>query len=341
MKEHESEFEEKKIDLEASKWVSKRTRGFTAAEQDQFFEWLAKDPRHAQWYGVHLNTWKQLDKLAEWKPEHSEQANPHLLRFRSRQHMWYTFGGFGIAAALLIALLSTQPKFANEQVESGYHVKDIVAHTYEEHQLPDGSFVEMKNGAAIKVNYSHEERRVELVSSEAHFEVESNPDVPFIVQARDVEIKAVGTAFSVSISDNEVELLVTEGKVEVYKQSAESDEEVMVPLAQNVEAGQKTVVSTDDIEPDVKVQEVTSQQMDEMLGWKPKRLNFDEVPLSEVVSEFNRRNGYKIHIGDPELENILIVASFHSADTHKLVCLLEGTLDIQANFETNRVVLFR
>ena len=56
MKEHESEFEENKIDLEASKWVSKRTRGFTAVEQDQFFEWLAKDPRHGHWYGVHLNT---------------------------------------------------------------------------------------------------------------------------------------------------------------------------------------------------------------------------------------------------------------------------------------------
>ena len=74
--------------------------------------------------------------------------------------------------------------------------------------MPDGSIVELNRGAALKVDYTPEMRRVELVSSEAHFDVAKYPDRPFIVSAGGVDFRAVGMAFNVKLTGDSVELLI-------------------------------------------------------------------------------------------------------------------------------------
>ena len=44
------ESEAYRISLEATAWIAKRDEGFTAADQDAFFEWLAADPKHKEMY---------------------------------------------------------------------------------------------------------------------------------------------------------------------------------------------------------------------------------------------------------------------------------------------------
>jgi transmembrane sensor len=36
----------------AADWLVRRDRGFTAAEQDAFLDWLAADPRHGEWLAL-------------------------------------------------------------------------------------------------------------------------------------------------------------------------------------------------------------------------------------------------------------------------------------------------
>ena len=71
----------KRIDREAAEWVAKKIGGFTAKDQDVFFDWLAADPRHGEWYENHQKTWKELDLLAQWLPEHSDRPNQDLLKY--------------------------------------------------------------------------------------------------------------------------------------------------------------------------------------------------------------------------------------------------------------------
>ena len=68
---------------------------------------------------------------------------------------------------------------------------------------------------ALKVNYTKALRRVELVSSEAHFNVAKDADRPFIARVRGIDIRAVSTAFNVRLTDQSVQVIVTEGKVQV------------------------------------------------------------------------------------------------------------------------------
>src|SRR4051812_2194247 len=60
--------------------------------------------------------------------------------------------------------------------------------------LPDGTIVELKDGAEISIAYSPQTRRVALRRGEAHFEVTHDTARPFIVAVDSVEVRAVGTA---------------------------------------------------------------------------------------------------------------------------------------------------
>lgn len=344
MNDNEIEFpEEGRIDREASEWVAKRVKGFSPNEQDAFFDWLATDPRHSDWYGRHMKTWKQLDQLAQWKPEHSERPNQDLLKYAISRRRWAWIGGIAATIALLFTLWFSQDLNPSSQLEN---VKqNLVANEYESHVLPDGSIVEMNRGAALKVDYTAETRRVELVSSEAHFDVAKNPDRPFIVHARGVDFRAVGTAFNVRLNGDSVELLVTEGRVQMTAPDPVADHQGSPELAhymRDVVAGQRTITSLVEEVSIAEVLEVSASEASELLAWKPRMLEFNEVPLSEVVEAFNLLNTVQLEIGDSELAREPIVASFHTTNVDHFVELLEWTFDVRSErIGEERVVLRR
>ena len=67
------------IDDAAAAWVSRCDRGLKPAEQDEFFQWLAADPRHGERLARHQRGWAELANLAQWRPEHGAEPNADLL----------------------------------------------------------------------------------------------------------------------------------------------------------------------------------------------------------------------------------------------------------------------
>src|SRR3546814_18654449 len=59
------------------------------------------------------------------------------------------------------------------------------------------------------------ERHVELLSGRAFFKVAHNPSRPFTVTAAGKRVRAIGTAFEVSMNGGEVAVVLAEGKVRV------------------------------------------------------------------------------------------------------------------------------
>ena len=338
----------KRIDREAAEWVAKKIGGFTAKDQDVFFDWLAADPRHGEWYEKHHKTWKDLDMLAQWLPEHSDKANMDLLKYHYTRSFWGWIGG--IAAALILGFVAFLSLAGPKESQSD--VSNLVANAYENHELPDGSVVELNQGAALKVNYTKALRRVELVSSEAHFSVAKDADRPFIVGARDIDIRAVGTAFNVRLTDLSVQVIVTEGKVRVtalptergfddamsydeslYKQELAVGQMVEVPLTRRAPWAQK-VLQTE-------VKDVSLGEMNKLLSWKPQMFEFDSTPLSEVIEEFNTRNQTHLVIGDAKLARLPIVASFRSANVEHFVELLQLSMDLEVEREGDERIILR
>jgi len=204
--------------------------------------------------------------------------------------------------------------------------------------LADGSIVELKNDAEISVDFSGPFRRVRLRRGEAHFQVAKNAERPFVVTAGGVEARAVGTAFSVQLDRGAVEVLVTEGQVDVKKATTTL---AQVPSAGAlVTAGNRAVV---DLKPGMsglpKVEAVSALELEERLSWRVPRLEFSATPLVEVMPFFNRYSHDKIVLGDPALGTLQLSGVLRADNTHALLRILELGLGIKAERHGEIIVL--
>lgn len=83
-------------------------------------------------------------------------------------------------------------------------------------QFEDGSTVELNSLSKIRVQYSKQERDVELIEGQALFHVAHDVSRPFIVAAGVTRVRAVGTQFDVYRKPNGTVVTVVEGRVAVY-----------------------------------------------------------------------------------------------------------------------------
>src|ERR1700735_5441987 len=81
--------------------------------------------------------------------------------------------------------------------------------------LTDGTHVFLNTATRIAVNFDAHARWVELKSGEALFDVAKKPSWPFIVQAGDRQIKALGTSFVVRRDPTQTAVTLVEGTVSV------------------------------------------------------------------------------------------------------------------------------
>jgi transmembrane sensor len=334
-----------RIKQEASDWVAKQDHGFTPAEQDAFFEWLAADPRHSDCYSERQIMWKDLDVLIEWRPEHSVEPNPDLLVVRRTATIIKWVGIIStLAAVFVIGLLVKNPWINPGENEAILLTSSQGALFYEYHVMEDGSIIELNRGAQLSVIYSKDKRLVNLMNGEAHFTVAKNPNRPFVVQARNTVVKAVGTAFNVSLNSEEIEVLVTEGRVLVdasLPHTEESENIKGINPSQELVAGQGSRLSLIEKNASVRIENFSIEQINERLAWKNEALEFTATPLSEVILEFNRRNHTQLVINDAVLKNRSITATLRPNNLEGFIELLELTLDVRMEREgDSKIVLY-
>lgn len=329
-------------DEQAADWLIRRDRGLTPAEQDEYLQWLAADPRHGDALARQQATWRELDLLADWRPEHAPEPNPTLLapfrRTTRRPTRWLAPAALAAAACVAIAVFLQREETPPAATAPAM---PPVATGYEKHLLDDGSVLELNRGASVTVSYSPAERRVMLLSGEAHFTVAKNLARPFIVSAAGVETRAVGTAFNVRLDATAVEILVTDGRVHVTPASPTTSS---IPT---VGVGEKIVVPVDARRAPNPVPlaltpvAVTTDEVARTLAWQPRLLEFSAAPLAEVVAEFNRHNTVQLALADPALATLPVTASFRSDNAEGFVRLLEATADVRSERRGETISLRR
>lgn len=326
----------------AAQWLARRDRGLSAAEQDAYLQWLREKAEHGAALARLEQTWRMLDPLRQWRPEHSPQPNPDLLaprpRARVRWPIWA--GGLAAAAAIVLAALVWRSPAPAEMPQ-----RTAVIHPGPERMaLEDGSVVELNAGAKVEVSFTPQERRVHLVRGEALFTVAKNPARPFIVSADKIAVRAVGTAFSVQLDRAEVSVLVTEGKVRLDELGGPAGGEGSAREISHLVAGQQAVVSTSAASGSVsacQVREFTPAEIERALAWQGLRLEFVDMPLRDVVAEFNRYNVRKLVVGDAATANILVGGNFRADNLDSFVRLLDLGFGVTASPRGQEIVLWR
>src|SRR3546814_20403330 len=91
------------------------------------------------------------------------------------------------------------------------------------------------------------ERHVELLSGRAFFKVAHNPSRPFTVTAAGKRVRAIGTAFEVSMNGGEVAVVLAEGKVRVEEVEKAGNGTDMTPGRQLVLTDRRWTMSHVDV----------------------------------------------------------------------------------------------
>ncbi|MBW7893825.1 MAG: FecR domain-containing protein [Opitutaceae bacterium] len=317
------------ISQEAAQWVLRHDRGLTATEQDEFSAWLAADARCREAWAEHRWGWDELDRLAGLQESMHAVPDPDLLA-RPRRHravVWL----WPLAAAAVVTLgVFLMPSGETKPIEvAGAQVASVEAPVIpliEERELPDGSIVKLNRGAIVDVYFTETERRALLRKGEAHFRVKKDPARPFYVEASGVSVRAIGTSFNVRMDSSSVEVLVTEGKVQV----AASPEQAADSAASVLSANERTVVYLIPFAPVPQVTPVPEAEVEERLSWQPKMLDFTDAPVTEIVAEFNRRNAVRMEVSAPALQGMHLSATLRSDNVMGFVRLLENEFGVRA-----------
>ena len=207
--------------------------------------------------------------------------------------------------------------------------------------LPDGSVVDLKDGSLISVIFTPKFRRVILVSGEAHFKVAKNKERPFVVAVEDVEVRAVGTAFSVQRGKDNVEVLVTEGRVALNKLpvvssapgTVASPDSMLSQTFATLGAGNRALIgiaSPAGSSPILNLQAMSAAEISQRLAWRVPRLEFTQTPLGEAIEMINKNGQDRLSLEDTSLESVRISGVLRADHIETLLHLLDTDYGIEA-----------
>lgn len=338
---------------EACEWVIKASRDepLSADEIVELNAWVAQSPVHRAVLQELASTWADLNLLSDLQvPSESTtsispplNSTPIVQRKILGVFLWWLLAPIwllinsvqnisrGLRAALSQPLgASVALMVVTVSVSSWLYINQGVEHyvtsvgEQSTHLLKDGSSLWLNTNSQVQVEYSATRRKILLLKGEAHFEVEADADRPFEVYAGDRMVRAIGTAFSVYLQDDDVKVMVSEGKVDLavvmYAQNTQSPEPAIQTSERvgSLEAGQGIVVPAN-IEG--VVNNIVNYEQAELLrrlAWIEGRLVFKGEVLEEVVKEVSRYTPMHIEVVDHHIRQTRIGGSFQVGQTEKL-----------------------
>ena len=314
------------IDKEASDWVVRQASGpLDEASQRAFEAWYDTGPRQQGAYLRAQAIWRSLDKAtvqANLRPEAARRpAKARSAQRPSRR----AFIGAGIAtsAAAGVVAMVFGPRLVGG--------KTLATTLGEVRKVPleDRSIASLNSDSRLEVSMTPKLRRVVLVSGEALFEVAKNPRRPFVVEAGDVVVRAVGTAFSVRRRVNGADVLVTEGVVEAWNAGG-------VAGAQRISAGQQAFVPNRAAPFSVLA---APQEVERRLAWREGNIILNNQTLAEAAQEFNRYNRLKIVVADPALGAHRLVGQYRADQPEQFVDAVQTLMDVRVTRSGERLMV--
>ena len=305
------------IDAAAVAWVVRLDRGLTGMEQAALDAWLAADSRRRGALARAQAAWLHTDRARAFR-------SATELRVSAR-------GGHAAmrwtAAAAVVASLAVS--FMGWQAYARTHLATARGEIRKD-SLTDGSYVTLDTRSKVSVQFEPQIRIVRLEAGEALFEVAKDSARPFVVQAGNVRVRAIGTAFVVRRrSDDEVEVTVTKGIVTVWRETTNPE-----PSTRLV-AGARAVVTPQKIDAPV---ELSEKDLARAVAWKSGIIDLNGQTLGEAAAEFNRYNR-QIVVISPALAGHRVVGRFQATDPQAFVSAAAAMLDARLRTDGEQLIL--
>ena len=284
--------------------------------------WLAQSPEHEQllkqllslsWKADLLRVTPQVDTDKAWQ-QVCRKLQGETVSLTHR--LWMRFQK--VAAILLLPLIMTFSVLYYYTVRSAEENDRLVEVRTNpgmttHFALPDGTQVHLNSESVLRYPalFAKAERQVEL-EGEAYFEVEKDPEHPFVVKTpHQTQVEVLGTTFNLEAYKSAPELQATllTGKIRfVYAQGATMHTLELKPghkLIYEVEASKPRVLATNGLAE---------------AAWKDGRIIFDATPLPEALRMLEKRFHVRLNLLNPRLRNEAFTGTF---TTQRLDRILE------------------
>lgn len=303
--------------MEASDWLL-RLQDPDVDEQTtaRWLEWCQADERNLAAFEHIRELWHTFDderlgtslclSLAERKPSSGLPDSPGEKRGGTSIFL-------GLAASLLLAAggfwYLTRPANPLRYTQT---FNTAVA-SLSRQTLSDGSTLELGARSTVRVELTKEHRNVRLDDGEAFFEVAKDPDRPFVVQAGDLNVIAIGTAFNVRKAQDRVVVTVREGIVRIEPNDTSPALSGSAAVgAVRAAAGHQVTYSTQQHSLTMKNVEAADAARTRGMTWQVGRLEFANEPLGSVIAEINRYTRRPIVIADDQLSELKFTGTVRS-----------------------------
>lgn len=286
-------------------------------EDHRAFEaWLEADVTHRRAYARANAVWAAMQTLGA-----ERQRRRH-----KRPRLWTSVAiAAGIAAVLILLpavdTQAPQPESLSIQTAQGeLHTMD----------LEDGTSITLGGDSEVRVFLTERERRAVLLRGDVFLEVAPDSNRPFLVNSGAVNVRVVGTAFSVRRDSEGTAVQVSEGRVEVTRADGDGPK-----------SASETLVAGQGIRANLRgnLEEPGVINEHDVAAWRSGRLVFAGAPLREVVATLNRYSEAKIELGDSAHRDAAISAVLGVGDLDSSLAMLTTIFDLEIAREANRIVL--
>ena len=183
--------------------------------------------------------------------------------------------------------------------------------------LPDSTKVWLNSDTKISypADYGLKERNVTLVG-EAYFEVAKNPDKRFIVEAKGMQVEALGTSFNVNAyqNDNKIIASLFSGCVRVsydrHVAILKPHESVKVDLLNRSFSRYK------------------DESMQNIALWRKNEITFDGESLEEITHIMSRLYNTTICIEDESLKKVCYIGTIRNNNLENFIDIINLTTPV-------------
>lgn len=183
--------------------------------------------------------------------------------------------------------------------------------------LSDGSVVWLNAGSRLSYasDFARQDRYIKL-EGEGYFEVTHNDKLPFIVQTADIDVKVLGTKFSVkSYGDEEnIEVILAEGSVNFINKNDLQASLVLTPEQQAVYNKSSKITQ---------IKQVPASQAS---NWTTGVHFFNELTLEQIAGTLEKSFDVTIVFRNEEKRTLTFYGDFRPDDTlDEILMIMSGS----------------
>lgn len=271
----------------------------------EFENWLFRSIEHGRTWDKACRMWSAM---GDAQAVHQRLNAPAARRLRGRffrpRRVLVAFAGLAAILCLVyVALPSVMLRYEADYRTDVAETRMIT--------LEDGSNVLLGPASAIAADFSSGSRNVRLLAGEAFFDVIHDTSRPFHVVSRDIDVKVLGTAFDVRVSDEGTDVGLEHGSVQATGSVAGKEiSETLAPgdlVSVNRSSGSLTR---------------ETMPLADIGAWRSGRLIVVDATIGSVIEQIRRYHPSWITAPDSVLVERKVSGVFNLSDPDKALVAL-------------------